>query len=74
MTACPNCGEQVPDGLHFCDLCGAHLPESAPPPPSRLLMLGASLGLASPPSPAASELPEPDRFVPFASRAALRKR
>lgn len=30
---CPNCGNQVPDNMPFCDRCGARMPAPAPQPP-----------------------------------------
>ncbi len=77
---CPSCGEAQPDNLTFCDQCGARLASS-----SGLFIPGASLGLPAPvgggltaSSPAAAGedaalgAAGTERFVPFASRPALR--
>lgn len=35
MAFCTNCGNQVPDGIRFCTLCGAAMKEAAPAQPGQ---------------------------------------
>ncbi|WP_294612641.1 zinc ribbon domain-containing protein [uncultured Bacteroides sp.] len=38
MAFCTNCGNQVPDGIRFCTLCGAAMKEAVPAQPGQQAM------------------------------------
>ncbi|WP_455671625.1 zinc-ribbon domain-containing protein [Phocaeicola sp.] len=35
MTFCTNCGNQIPDGIKFCTLCGTAMKEAVPAQPAQ---------------------------------------
>lgn len=81
MISCAACGESMPDGTRFCDQCGTPLQDVASARLAAALAKYTTTAVQDQPRPPAEseEAPAPafrqhDRFIPFASRLAIRQR